>query len=216
MRPAALFFHRGFSIMVNGRLRGVWVRGQVPQRKTVWAANHHSWWDPFLADVLVSRVGGTTGLIMDDANLESFRFLRRVGVVGTTELRPALQLLADGRVLVVFPEAELRPSGAPGPLADGAAWIAKRTGATLVSAAVRLAMRGHEAPEAYVDLRVVPIADTVALTTERLASTLAAGLADIDAALSGTDPRIPLPGFEQVISGRRSWDERLARLAGRG
>lgn len=202
--------------MAKGRLRGIWVRGSVPRGHAVWAANHHSWWDPFIADVVVTRAGGTTALIMDDANLESFRFLRRIGVVGTTELRHAVAHVIDGRVLVVFPEGELRPAGPLGPLAAGAAWVAVRANATLVAASVRVVMRGHEAPEAYVDLCAVPVDDGIAPASRRLAEVMTAGLADIDSLLATTDPRQPLAGFREVVHGRRSWDERLSRLAGHG
>ena len=34
-----------------------------------------------------------------------------------------------------------------------------------------------------------------------------------DAAIAGADPRAPVPGFVQVLPGRRSWDERIDRWA---
>ncbi|MGH8776014.1 MAG: hypothetical protein ACRDWI_12875 [Jiangellaceae bacterium] len=61
------FLEHGFEVMVRSRLRGVWVRGEPPVGPAVWAANHHSWWDPFVAHVLVTRAGRRAALVMDDA-----------------------------------------------------------------------------------------------------------------------------------------------------
>jgi 1-acyl-sn-glycerol-3-phosphate acyltransferase len=209
------FLRHGFDFMVRSRLRGVWLRGDQLAGPSVWAANHHSWWDPFVAQAVLARAGLDAGLIMDDESLARFTFLRPLGVVGTSEVRAALRLLQDNRVLVVYPEAELRPPGPPGPLSRGAAWLAIRGEAQLLAVAVRVVVRGHEAPEAYVDVRPVDPQGDAVTGTERLRETLTAALADVDKALATEAPREPLPGFRQVIRGRRSWDERLARIAQR-
>lgn len=216
MTLASSFLHEGFRVMVRGRLRGVWLRGELPPGPVVWAANHHSWWDPFVADVLVRGHGRRTAVVMAEDSLAAYGFLRRLGVLGTGEVRAAVTAVGAGDVLVVFPEAELLPAAAPGPLAPGAAWYAQRTGATLVCAAVRVLARGHEAPEAYVDLRSVEVGGGTAPTTARLAATLRDALAEIDATTATSDPREPLPGFQPVVRGRRSWDERIARAASVG
>ena len=200
-----------FVRMVHARMRGVWVRGAPPSGPAVWAANHHSWWDPFVAHALLGLADRETGVVMDDANLAGFPFLRRVGVLGTRELKAVTDEVRRGRVMIIFPEGELRPAGPPGPIARGAAWLAGRADAQLLSVGMRVTMRGHEAPEAYVD--VVPVRrqlDPLATTT-RLAETMRASLADIDALIAESDPRLPLPGFRQAVRGRRSWDERLSR-----
>jgi len=186
----------------------------------VWAANHHSWWDPFVAHALLGLAGRETGGVMDDTNLAGFAFLRRVGVLGTRELRTVVTEVQRGRVMIIFPEGELLPAGPPGPLARGAAWLATRADAQLLSVGLRVTVRGHEAPEAYAD--VVPVnrgsdaapvdgGSDVAATTRRLASTMRASLADIDQLIATSDPRLPLPGFRRAVHGRRSWDERLSR-----
>lgn len=201
--------------MVRGRLRGVWVRGALPSGPVVWAANHHSWWDPFVADVLVRAGGRTIGVVMAEDGLNAFRFVRRLGVVGTTEVRAATKLVRDGHVLVVFPESEICPVGPPAALSRGAAWFAERSGAALVAAAVRVTVRGQEAPEAYVTLRPVALDGGSAASTQRLRAALTEELASIDQAIASTNPRDPLPGFTEAVRGRRSWDERLARLGRR-
>lgn len=199
-----------FVRMVRARMRGVWVRGAPPTGRAVWAANHHSWWDPFVAHALVGLADREIGVVMDDANLAGFTFLRRVGVLGTRELRAVGGEVRRGRVMVIFPEGELRPAGPPGPLARGAAWLAARADAELLSVGMRVTMRGHEAPEAYVDVVRVPRpGDSQA--TARLAATLRASLAEIDELIASTDPRQPLPGFHHALHGRRSYDERLSR-----
>jgi len=208
--PVAAFLGEGFDFMVRAGLRGVWVDGDPPQGPAVWAANHHSWWDPFIAHVLFRRAGRDGGLVMDDDNLRAVGFLRRLGVVGTKELDTAVELIRRGRVVVMFPEGELLPAGPPGPLRRGAARLAVDAPASLLAAAVRVSVRGHQAPEAYVRVRPVDCAGGADAATGRLAEVLRVGLAEIDAAVASTDPRSPLPGYLRVVKGRRSWDERIA------
>jgi hypothetical protein len=187
----------------------VWLRGRAPDGPFVWAANHHSWWDPFIASAVLARSGHPACLLMRQDNLSRYGFARRLGVFGSAEPRTGLRLLRKGRVLVIYPEGELRPSGIPGPLADGAAWYARRAGVPLTAVAVRVVLRGQQTPEAYVSMNLVE-SDTV-----RLADTLRDDLSSVDCLVSAADPRAPLPGFRPVVSGRPSWDERIDSLARR-
>jgi hypothetical protein len=75
----------------------------------------------------------------------------------------------------------------------------------VVTAATRVVLRGQQQPEAYVDL--------AAGTADEVGSRLAQRLAALDAELLEADPREPLPGFDLVVRGRRSWDERISRAA---
>ena len=193
----------GFEQLVRRGLRGIWLRGDVSAGALVWTANHHSWWDGFVANAVLRELAHTPALLMDSANLRSFAFLEGSGAIGADRPRDALQSLAQGRALIVFPEGELL---APGPLrtiAPGAAWLARRAGVPLFAAATRIVLRGHQHPEAYV----------VATRTEpaALAATLGRSLAELDAELLAADPREPLPGFRPLVSGRQSWDERISR-----
>ncbi|UIJ35819.1 hypothetical protein [Allobranchiibius sp. GilTou73] len=71
---------------------------------------------------------------------------------------------------------------------------------------LRVLIRGHQHPEAIVDLGApVQGAD--------LAAVMAAQLTALDELIATADPREPLPGFRQVVSGRRSFDERIGQLA---
>ena len=190
--------------LVRRGLRGVWVQGRLPAGPVVWAANHHSWWDGFVASAVLSELGRPGALLMQADNLDRFRFLAPLGVIATGRPRQALQALRAGRVLVIFPERDLRAPGPVGPLAPGAAWFAEQAPAVLVPVAVRISNRGHQYPEAYVDLGE-PVAGA------QLATALADRLARLDARLTDGDPRQPLPGYHRLVSGRRSWDERLQR-----
>jgi 1-acyl-sn-glycerol-3-phosphate acyltransferase len=199
----------GFVEMSRRGLRGLWVDGPVPRGPFVWAANHHSWWDPFLASVVLQR---RASLIMLQDNLDRFAFLRRLGVFGTAEPAHGLSYLADGRVLVIFPEGELRPAGPLGPTAPGAAWFARRAGVPLYAVASRVLMRGHQAPEAYLTFTEAPAVTDLRSGATDLAKTLAAALDRLDQRIADTDPRQPPPGFRLALRGRRSWDERLDTL----
>jgi len=210
-RPAML---AALRLTVRGGLAGVWVRGRLPAGPVVWAANHHSWWDPFIAGELLAGAGRHMVLLADAANMRRYRFARHIGVVGTDELRGTLAAVRGGAVLVVYPEGQLLPAGLPGPLAPGAAWSAARAPAQLCSVAVRVLMRGGQYPEAYVVFSEVDAAGTSAATTERLRDRLREDLHDVDRLCAHVGPRQPLPGFIRVVRGRRSWDERVdaARL----
>jgi 1-acyl-sn-glycerol-3-phosphate acyltransferase len=208
--PIGAVGRAGLERLVRGNLRGVWLRGTLPAPPFVWAANHHSWWDPFIASAALGG-GRAACLMMDQENLARFRFARRLGVFGSREPRAGLRYLAEGRVLVLFPEGELRPAGPLAPLADGASWYAMKAGVALAAVAVRVAARGHQAPEAYLSAVTVPTGDPVGETTRHLAEHLDHELSTLDGELTRSDPRAPLPGFRCVVPGKRSWDERLAR-----
>jgi 1-acyl-sn-glycerol-3-phosphate acyltransferase len=201
----------GFDGLVRTGLRGVWVRGQLPSVPAVWAANHHSWWDGFVAAAVLSHSHVPASMVVAGANLSSYGFLADAGVVAADRPRAALEALRTGRVLVVLPEGELRPPGPLGPLAPGAAWLARVAPAPLVPVAVRVAVRGHQHAEALVDLGA-PVDPP---DTDALAAAMTDGLARLDDVIATADPRTPPEGFRELVPGRRSWDERITRWSGR-
>jgi hypothetical protein len=212
--PVAAVLRHGFTHLVRRDLRGVWLRGGLPRGPFVWAANHHTWWDPFVAATVLWRTGHPACLLMRQDNLARYGFLRRLGVFGTHEPRTGLGLLRDGRTLVVYPEGELRPAGPPGPLSPGAAWYARQARVPLLAVAVRVVLRGQTRPEAYVSCTEVPGGRDDGRTTEQLAEILAADLSTLDGQLGAADPRQPLASFRRVVAGRRSWDERIDAAKG--
>lgn len=201
-------------LTVRSGLAGVWVRGRLPAGPVIWAANHHSWWDPFIAGELLAGAGRRMTLLADPANIGRYRFARSIGAVGTGELRTALATVRDGAVLVVYPEGRLLPPGQLGPLAPGAAWCASRAPARLCSVAVRVLLRGGQYPEAYVVFSEVGADGRPAEVTERLRERLREDLAGVDRLGTQADSRQPLPGFTRVVRGRRSWDERIDAARG--
>jgi 1-acyl-sn-glycerol-3-phosphate acyltransferase len=202
-----------FNRMVRRGLRGVWLRGHVPDGPFVWAANHHSWWDPFLAAAVLGAYGRRGSLVMRQDNVLRYGFVRRAGVFGTDAPRQGLRFLEQGRALVVFPEGELRSPGPLGRLARGSAWYARGAGVPLCAVATRVLVRGHEAPEAYLWCTTVDSSGPVSEVTEELARDLSLRLSDMDHEATVADARSPLPGYRRIIAGRRSWDERVDALS---
>ncbi|MEO5834089.1 MAG: 1-acyl-sn-glycerol-3-phosphate acyltransferase [Nakamurella sp.] len=199
----------GIDQLVRRNLRGVWVTGEIPAGACVWAANHHSWWDFFVAAAALRATGRRdVGVLMDAGNVGRPGLFQQVGVVGTDQLRTAVQMLRDGMALVVFPEGELRPFGAVGQVHRGARWLADRSGAQLRAVGTRVVMRGQQAPEAYLQVSgaLGPDVD--------LARALGDSVVGLDALLAGADPAEPLPGFRPVVTGVRSWNERFGALRG--
>ena len=174
----------------------------------MWAANHHSWWDGFVALAVLTRAGRPPALLMDRENLARFAFLQHAGVVAADRPRQALDALRSNRVLVVFPEGELRPPGPLGRVALGAAWLAERAPAAVLPVAVRIVIRGHQHPEAFVDIGSP-------CEPGELAEALNHRLTELDGELAATDPRQPVAGFHQVVAGRVSWDERISAWSDR-
>lgn len=202
-------------LTVRGGLAGVWVRGRLPAGPVVWAASHHSWWDPFIAAELLAGTDRRMVLLADVANVRQYRFARRIGAVGTDELRTALAAVRGGAVLVIYPEGKLLPAGPPGSLAPGAAWAAARAPARLCSVAVRVLMRGRQYPEAYVVISEISAAGgPPPEITERLRHQLREDLAGLDQLNARAEPGQPLPGFALAVRGRRSWDERVDAARG--
>ncbi len=200
-------------------LVGVWARdeGALPGDGVVLAANHHSWWDGYLLYLLARRRRRPFTVLMNEAQLGRFPFLRRQGAIGAQELREALRRLAAGHLVAVFPEAALRPSGPPAALAPGAAFLANRARRPLVPVAVRVSVRGQQRPEAFLRFGAALAPDAPDLE-RALADALDVLVRSLDADLAAADPEAPPAGYTRWLSGRASTDRRLAwgvRLWGR-
>ena len=193
----------GLDQLVRRNLRGVWVRGDLPAAGAVWASNHHSWWDFFVAVAAFRSTGRVdVGVLMSPDNIGHRDLFRAIGAVGVDELRSAVEMVAGGMVMIVFPEGELRPSGPLGTTRPGAAWLAERAGVPLLPVATRVLLRGQQAAEAYLDVGV-----SVAGTD--LEPALAERLVHLDGRLATENPEVALDGFTQLVTGVRSWHERF-------
>ena len=181
-------------------------------------ANHHSWWDAYLAWGLAVHHERPSGAVMDDAQLDRFRFFTHLGAVPASRPRAAARRASEGAWMVVFPEARLRPVGParrrrgrePRPSPAGPAcrcgrWPSARSSAAAStrSSSCAAACRSRAGADA-------------AATDAALAAVLARLDADLAAAI---DPEAPVPGYEAWWPGRGSTHERagwVARLWGGG
>jgi len=200
---------------VRRNLRGVWVRGHPVPGPAVWAANHHSWWDPFIGTAVSRARGSRSAVLMLQENLARFRFARAIGAFGTGEPRLGLRYLHEGRNLLIYPEGELHPPGALRDISQGAAWFACAAMVPLYAVAARTVLRGYQCPEAYLAFDRVGTEGSRAEITERLGARLTKALSELDDLIANTEPRSPLPGFTLMVAGRRGPDERIDALARR-
>ena len=60
----------------------------------------------------------------------------RRGEADLDAMRAALQLLRDGEAMLVFPEGTRQPSDDIGPIFDGTAWLAAKSGAPVLPVGV--------------------------------------------------------------------------------
>ena len=195
--------------LVQRNLRGVWVRGELPTGAAIWVSNHHSWWDYFVAAVALRSIGRSdTWVLVHPDNVGNDRLFRSAGAIPSPELRHAAATVSSGGVLVVFVEGRLRSAGPVVSVKPGAAWLARRSGAPVVTVATRVVLRGHQAPEAYLD--IAPRHATDGGNASTLGDlTLGRLVAGLDREILGADPELPVPGFRQVTRGVRSWHERF-------
>ncbi|ULH16889.1 lysophospholipid acyltransferase family protein [Deinococcus sp. KNUC1210] len=201
---------RGLDLMVHRSvvrgLRGIWVRGHLPEDGAILAPSHQSWWDGYVLFELCRTLGQPFRVLMTARQFSSFPFLRRLGALPDHELRAALRAAQAGAWVVVFPEGELRPAGPLTALQPGAGWLARRAGVPLVPVALRVTMRGQQQPEAY--LRVGLPTDAAGLQRG-----LQHELSALDAELQRSDPEEPLAGYLRLTGGGGSQNERLAGLS---
>ncbi len=209
MRPwerlLAAFFRALFRRSVRQGLRGVWVRGALPEGAFVLASNHHSWWDSYLLPVLFWSDRRPFKIVVGERRLREFAFFHRLGAVSAARPREGLRALAQGEVLIVFPEGELRPPGALGELNKGVVWFAEKAGVPVVPVASRVALRGHEFAEAY-----LVFGEPLGPDLNRLRLQLEQMLTELDHQIRTAPAEEPLPGFERRIAGRKSTHERMA------
>ena len=196
-----------FLRSLKGSLRGVYLQGEIPAGPFVLAMNHHSFFDGHLVWFLVKkRRGEPVSLLVARENLEAFPVLKLLGALAASRVREALRRARRGEWVALFPEADLRYPGPLGPIRRGAAWLAGRAGCPILPVAVRVVLRGYEAPEAFVSVGppLPPDGD--------LETALKSLLARLDETLERTHPRAVPEGFREALGGRRSLEERVRPL----
>ena len=195
-------------------LHAVWARGMwetLPAGGAVLAANHHSWWDAYLAWLVQQRLGREVSGMMREAQLETFPFFRRLGVISDREVREALRRLSRGHLLFIFPEGALKQTSEVGTLQRGAAFLAQRAEVPIFPLAIRVVMRGAQQPEAVLSLGEKLEPDSSELL-ERVGLELNRLLSDIDHDVATARPEEPLTDYTPWLTGRRSFNERVSRL----
>ena len=198
-------------------LHGVYTKGDwdaLPRHGYIIAANHHSWWDGYMAWLAQQRVAQPLGGMMGEAQLSRFRFFRRMGVISQKEVREALRRLGRGEVMFIFCEGAIRPAGEVKEVEEGVAFLAKRANVPIYPLALRTVVRGAQYPEAFAVLgeRLEPHADRAKLS-EEVKRSLNALLREVDGTLQSADPEAPPPGFEAWLTGPGSFHERMGWVA---
>ena len=187
-------------------LHGVYARGfsaKLPPGGALLAANHHSWWDVYLAWLIGQKLRRPlSGLILPET-LQQFPFFRSIGGVPTTELREALRRLRRGELLIVFPEGELRAAGTVGAVQPGLGFLASRAAVLVYPVAIRAVLRGAQRPEVFIVLGEAVLPDEIVGALNGL-------LGGLERELAHADPEKPLPGFDLWSGGAASTNERAA------
>lgn len=189
-------------------LHGVYARGAwdaLPKSGVLLAANHHAWWDPYLAWLIGRRLGRPLSGLMLPQTVARFPFFRAHGALATSEVREALRRLSRGELLIIFPEGGIRVVGKVTALEPGLVFLAERARVPVYPVAARVTVRGAQHPEAFL-LLGDPIAPP---DVQRALNTL---LAELETELAAADPEAPLPGFTVWSGGARSTHERAAWL----
>ncbi|KFA89656.1 lysophospholipid acyltransferase family protein [Archangium violaceum] len=197
--------------------RGLWVRGQLPggEGARLVYVNHCNWWDGFVLHQVGRAAGWDTYCVMEERNLERYRFLSRLGAFSIRRgeaassletLRYARELLGrPGAAVCIFPEGELRPFGVlPLKLERGVELLARVGQVECVPLAIRYAFFEHERPDVLVEVGTPHGAG---------------GLARFQSELEGTVRRLSgvtgLEGFTRVVSGGMGVAERWDAVRGR-
>ena len=192
-------------------LRGVWQVGPLPDLPSggfILAANHHAWWDVYLAWLVAERLDRRMFGMMGTAQLERFPFFRDLGVVSDREVRTTLRRLEAGEGLILFPEGRITSPGRSEPFQPGLAYLAERASVPVLPVAMRVALRGARRPEAYLAFGA-PVPQEVDVESD-VRNRLDTLLADLDARLAEAHPEDVPADAQAWVRGRPTSRERSA------
>lgn len=201
---------------MRSAFRGLWLRGALPsggEGRLVYC-NHTSWWDGFVIHALAECAGWDTYCLMEEKNLERYRFLTRIGAFSVhpgkagsalASLRYARGLLQEKRATVVlFPEGEIRPFGeAPLRFQRGIEVLARVAGARCLPVAIRYAFFEHEKPDVLLEVGAPHPPTSLPAFAEALGSSVLS-----------LQAVTRLDGFRRLWVGRAGVAERWDRVRG--
>jgi 1-acyl-sn-glycerol-3-phosphate acyltransferase len=219
------FVDRLIARSLRGHFRAVYGRGAPPaeQRPLILYANHHYWWDGYLAYWLIRSWGRRTMVWM-----ESYRRFPPFGAVGALPfpagditarartVRRTLQALRSPETaLLLFPEGKLHgDTERLLPFQRSLHWLARQLPhAQLLPLAIHIEPSYHQYPRAYLSIGAPFLSDLsdpeawLCSAAEALHATLQAVRADARAAVS--EAEITARGYQILLRGRLSVSERF-------
>jgi len=200
---------------MRSAFHGVWLRGALPpcDAGLLLYANHTNWWDGFVVHALAVAAGWDAYCLMEEKNLQRYRFLTRIGAFSVhptqpgsalASLRYAKGLLQKQAAVVVFPEGEIRPFGeSPLRMKGGVEVLARAAEAVCLPLAIRYAFFEHEKPCVLLQVGDAHPPVPLAAFGERLGGCVAS--------VQGVRG---LEGFRQLWAGRAGVAERWDRVRG--
>ncbi|MDP2273227.1 MAG: lysophospholipid acyltransferase family protein [Archangium sp.] len=148
---------------LRSAFRGIWLEGALPDGDdgVICYANHTSFWDGFLAHLLARRAGRDGYAVMEEQNLQRYRFLTRIGAfsIRRGDSQSALQTFRHARTLLrrpkaavfIFPQGKIEANAVP-PLKfeRGTEVLARMARVRCVPVALRYAFFENEYPDVVV------------------------------------------------------------------
>ena len=193
----------------------------------IFYANHHSWWDGYLAQILVRQIYGLEAyLMMDVQQLRRYRFFSWAGCfsVDRQDGREALRSIIyvnqelkakPGRALWIFPQGEIRPQEQR-PLAfyPGLAHLIKRLGPCYTyPVATRFEFTREQFPEIFIRVgQARYFGENEKLQIKNLTTELETSLTDALDQLRDDLSQGHPSDFVTIIKGKGSTDTSLDKL----
>ncbi|MGE0352002.1 MAG: lysophospholipid acyltransferase family protein [Gemmatimonadales bacterium] len=225
-RLAAAAFLRYTERLLRGHFVAVHWRHAGPVKDpgpVLFTANHTNWWDGFLAYLAGARLGRRFFVLMEESNLDRYRWFRRVGALPLSRTSPvrawrqlrsaALGLEAENG-LWMFPQGRRRPPGeTPIRSESGAARLAlaAKQPARICPVAFRYTYLGEDRPEAFILIGApFPVDRTLPsrALAERIGREMDRTVDELDTHVAVED----LAWFTPLLEGRLSMNKRLDRL----
>ncbi|NIK76021.1 1-acyl-sn-glycerol-3-phosphate acyltransferase [Paenibacillus castaneae] len=141
-----LFLKYNESYLLRKHFHNVGLHGELdpyPDRSVLYIMNHSSWWDGLiLYQAFRTRSEGDHYVMMDEEQMQHFRFFRKLGVFSIqkkspqsmiSSLRYTVSLLNAGKRVWIFPQGDIQHlEQRPLQLKDGAAHVLKQCPQTVV------------------------------------------------------------------------------------